>query len=118
MLERYTSMPPLELRKAPNLISLLYGWEQAAGNEDAKNWARANTQSDEDLLIFLARARGWSSGNYGVRYPLNRRDIGHFLDYDAVRQRIRNISEDTHANAHQRQLAAELLDAFVHGDRD
>lgn len=116
MIGRYTSMPPYELRKVPNLISLLYDWEQAAGNHDAKNWARANTQSDDDLLAMLGRARGWTSGSYGVQYPLKREDIGHFLDYDATRQRVREIADRPDANANHRSLAAELLVAFAQGD--
>ena len=118
MLGRYTSMPPLELRAAPNLISLLYGWEQAAGNDDAKNWVRANTQSDDDLLAILARSRGCTSGSYGIQYPLKRQDIGHFLDYDAARQRVRDFAERPDANANHRRIAAELLEAFAQGDRD
>lgn len=118
MLGRYASIPPLELREVPNLISLLYGWEQAAGNDDAKNWARANTQSDVDLLAMLARSRGWTSGSYGVQYPLKRRDIGHFIDYDAALQRVRDIAERSDANANHRGLAVELLEAFAQGDQD
>lgn len=118
MLGRYTSMPPQELRKAPNLIRLLYGWEQAAGNDDAKNWVQANTQSDDDLLAMLARARGLKSGSYGIQYPLTRREIGHFLDYDAARQRVRDIADHPDANANHRRLAAELLVAFAQSERD
>ncbi|MCB1511264.1 MAG: hypothetical protein KDJ36_10205 [Hyphomicrobiaceae bacterium] len=118
MLGRYRSMPPHELRAAPNLISLLYGWEQAARNDDAKHWARANTQSDDDLLAMLARLRGWVSGSYGTRYPLKRQDIAHFLDYDATLQRVREIADCPDSSANHRRLAAELLEAFAHGDRD
>ncbi len=117
MLGRYASMPPQKLRNAPNLISLLYGWEQAAGNDDAKQWARTNTQSDDDLLAMLARARGWTSGSDGVQYPLKREDIGHFWDYEHIRQRVQEIADRPDANANHRGIATELLEAFAQGDR-
>jgi len=110
--------PCLDVIRPCRLISLLYGWEQAAGNDDAKNWVRANTQSDDDLLAILARSRGCTSGSYGIQYPLKRQDIGHFLDYDAARQRVRDFAERPDANANHRRIAAELLEAFAQGDRD
>jgi predicted KAP-like P-loop ATPase len=119
MLARYAAMPPEQLGAAPNLISLLYGWEQAAHNDDAKNWAQANTQSEENLLAFLSRARGWSlSSDRGVQYPLKRQDVGHFLDYDATIQRVRAIAARPDGSTADRLLANDLLLAFEQGRSD
>ncbi len=119
MLARYAATPPDQLRAAPNLISLLYCWEEAAQNDDAKNWAQANTQSEQDLLAFLSRARGWLlSSSLGVQYPLNRRDVGHFLDYDSTVQRVRAIAARPDVSTENRRLANELLLAFEQGRSD
>ena len=118
MLRRYAELPPQQLRAVPNLVSLLYGWKQGAGNDDARHWVEANTRTDQDLLAFLARARGWTSSSGGIQYPLKRHDLANFLDYDAAVERVRAIADNAQLAAHQRQLAAELLIAFQLGQQD
>jgi hypothetical protein len=100
------------------LVSLLYGWKQAAGNDDARQWVEANTRTNEDLLAFLSRARGWSSTGEGIQYPLKRQDLSNFLDYDTAVRRVEAIADDARAPSEQRRLAAELLVAFGQGQRD
>jgi hypothetical protein len=117
MLRRFAETPPEELMRAPNLLSLLYCWKQGSGNDDAKHWAEALTQTDTGLLSLLSRLRGWSSSSsHGVQYPLRRRDLEHFFDYDAVLQRVRQKSEDMDADPEVRALAAELLIAIQQGE--
>jgi predicted KAP-like P-loop ATPase len=118
MISRYNAMPPERLRAVPNLVSLLYGWKQAARSDDARRWVEANTQTDEDLLTFLSRARGWSSSNGVVQYPLKRQDLSNFLDYDSAVRRVEAIAGDKQVPAGRRQLAAELLIAVRQGQRD
>ena len=84
MTGRYSTMPPQQLRAVPNLVSLLYGWKQAARNNDAKRWVEDNTQADEELLAFLSRARSWSANDAGVQYLLKPQDLSNFLDYDTL----------------------------------
>jgi len=119
MLRRFAVTPPADLMNVPNLVSLLYGWKQASGNDDARTWVEANTRADDGLLAFLARARGWlSSSDDGIQYPLNRRDLSNFLDYDAAVRRVRAIAEDIQAAPERRQTAQELLLAFQQGQGD
>ena len=118
MLRRYSETTVAHLMAVPNLVSLLYGWKQGARNDDARLWVERNTQSDVDLLTFLSRARGWSSSNAGIQYPLKRGDLANFLDYDQAVRRVQAIADNPQALAEQRQLAAELLLAFQHGQRD
>ena len=119
MLRRFAETPPEDVMRAPNLISLLYGWKQASGTDDARLWVEANTRTDDGLLAFLARARGWSSSSsHGVQYPLKRADLQNFLDYDASIHRVRAIANDTHAAPERRQTAGELMLAFAQGQRD
>lgn len=118
MISRYNALPPERLRAVPNLVSLLYGWKQAARSDDPRRWVEANTQTDEDLLAFLSRARGWSSNNAGIQYPLKRQDLSNFLDYDTAVRRVEAIAGDAKAPTERRQLASELLIAIQQGQRD
>lgn len=118
MLSRYDTMPVERLMAAPNLLSLLYGWKQAARSDDAKRWVEANTQGDDELLAFLSRARGPSFSNEVFQHPLRRQDLSNFLDYGSAVRRVEAIAGDTHAPEVRRQLAAELLTAFRQGERD
>lgn len=119
MIRRYPSIPPKELMAVPNLVSLLFGWKQAAENDDACFWVEANTEKDDDLLYFLSRARGWSvSSDKGLQYPLRRQDLSPFLNYDTAINRVRAIADDAKAAPEVRQRATELLDAFEQGERD
>lgn len=118
MMKRYASASPAELMRAPNLISLLYGWKQGSGTEDARHWVEANTQTDDQLVTFLERSRGWSaSSDIGVHYPLNQRDLKDFLDFDAALQRVKDIAGGPNSSPGLRDRATELLVAFGQGQR-
>ncbi len=80
--------------------------------DDARKWVQAITKTDDGLLAFLQRARGWIAENDRVYYPLQRRDLKNFLDYDEAVQRVQNISTDESVSSEDRQLANELLKAF------
>jgi hypothetical protein len=49
--------------------------------------------------------------------PLSRRDLGTFLDFDEMRERLRRISEDAGRAQDERRLAQELLEAAELGDK-
>lgn len=118
MLRRYGQMPARQLFSTPNLVSLLYGWKQGAQNDDAKDRVEANTRTDEELLFFLSRARGWTSINGGIQHPLKREDIANFLDYDAAVRRVQAIADSPQTQEEQRRLASEIVLAFQQGQRD
>lgn len=118
VLQRFTRSSTAELLKLPNLLSLLYGWKQGANNDDARDWVEIATRTDAGLLEFLSRVRGWSAGTGGVRYPLRRSDLENFLDYEAARLRVEQMSNDGTRGIESRKLAAELLLAFQDGLRE
>jgi predicted KAP-like P-loop ATPase len=119
MLSRFEEMAPADLMKVPNFLSLLYGWDQASGNDDVQKWVEANTQTDNDLLTFLSQAESWSdSSTHGVRYPLNRSDLRRFLDYDNAVQRVTAITEDVQAEPELRTAAKAILQALQIGRED
>ncbi|MBS0234834.1 MAG: AAA family ATPase [Proteobacteria bacterium] len=118
MLQRFRDADPVALMNAPELISLLYGWFQGGDQEGARAWVRARIQDDGGLLDFLARARGWRATGNRVLRPLNRRDLGNFLDYDVAIARLGQIENNPNASAEDRQLARELLDAARADRRD
>jgi hypothetical protein len=116
MLRRYDESLDDVLLRVPNLVSLLYCWLQASGNDDVKRRVRSITQSDDGLLAFLSRARGWTSkGNARgvvIRYPLQRRDLTNFIDYEDAVRRVEKIAISEDVSFESRQLANELLVAF------
>jgi len=122
MLRRYSETPDDVLLRVPNLVSLLYGWLQGSGNEDAKCRVQSIIRSDHGLLAFLSRARGWTAKSTikggEVRYPLQRRDLMNFLDYEEALQRVRRISADENVSSQDRQMANELLVAFQQDSDD
>ena len=117
MLGRYRASAPETLLAVPNLVGLLYGWQQGAGNDEAREWVQAQTQTVRGLLKFLSSARGWRQINDRTYYPLQRRELGNFLDYDAALQRLRLVSAAPETAPEDRQTALALLEA-ADADRD
>ena len=116
MLKRYSETPPAELMRVPDLLSLLYAWLQGGGADEPKQWVKAQTQTDPGLLAFLSRTRSWAAAR-SVYYPLKRRNLENFLDFDKAVQRLKAISSNAEAAEADRQLASELLIA-VEQDKD
>jgi hypothetical protein len=50
-----------------------------------------------------------------VYYPLKRRDLENFLDYQTAVDRVRNIAASEETSNEGRELAARLLIAFEQG---
>jgi hypothetical protein len=118
MLGRYRAMLPAELIQVPNLMTLLLVWQRGSDTDQARKWVETQTVTDTGLLLFLSRVRGWAaSSNIGVYYPLRRRDLENFLDYDDALRRVQAISTRADASEADRQLASELLQAFGQGEQ-
>jgi hypothetical protein len=109
MLARFENEDADQLLNTPELVSLLYGWMQGGGEEAAKRWVAALTDTPSGLVEFLSRVRGWRASNDRVYHPLNRRDVGRFTNYDEALQRLQEIVDDATAGADLRQKAQELL---------
>jgi hypothetical protein len=119
MLKRFSETPPDKLMRAPNLMSLLYGWMQGGGADEARQWVEKQTSTDSGLLTFLSHARGWAANsNIGVYYPLRKNDLQNFLDYEEAVRRVRAIAASSTASEADRDLAAELLVAIDQGQPD
>jgi len=117
MLQRYRDTAPDELMRTPNLTSLLFGWKQGGDPDEPRNWVGNQTVTDEGLLRFLARARGWSSSSgEGVYYPLRRRDLESFLDFDQAVARLHSIAQSTAVSDAERRIANELIAAVNQGE--
>jgi hypothetical protein len=112
MLTRYRNTPLLELMRKPDFLSLLYAWKQATGTNEVNDWVQAQTATDSGLLSFLTAVRSWSaSSTFGVQYPLKRRDLIPFLDFDAAMARVRAMSTNSDVTEKDRRSAIELLEA-------
>jgi predicted KAP-like P-loop ATPase len=118
MLNRYRETRPAELMQVPQFLSLLYAWKQGGGDGEVEKWVSAQTARNAGLLSFLSRVRSWrASSGAGIQYPLKRRDLENFLDFDAALKRLETISSSTEASEPDRRLAHELLIAAKQ-DRD
>ena len=118
MFGRYRNAPPADLLAVPNLISLLYGWDQGTGTDEARRWVEARVTTDAGLLAFLSRARSWRATNDVVYYPLKQADLEKFLDYNNAVERVQRVAVSPDVPADQRTLAGELMDAFAQDRRD
>lgn len=117
MLARFRSSSPNELLRVPNLMSLLYGWQQGAQNDEARRWVEAQTADDAGLLAFLPRARAWVASDQ-VYYPLRRQDLENFLDYSDAVARLQRLAIDPNIPRQDRDTATEMLEAVRQGERD
>jgi predicted KAP-like P-loop ATPase len=118
IVERLNSAPAEVILGVPRFIPVLLGWTYLGKPEDVKSWCAEQIKTDEGLLSFLSRSRGWANASgIGVYYPLNKRILSEFIDYDAARARIEHLA--VHAqDAPIRRLAKELTTAFKQGARD
>ncbi len=116
ILDRYRNMPPEELMRVPDFLSLLYAWHQSGNANEVKGWVEKQISTDPGLLAFLSKTRSWMNVNGVQFYPLKRRDLGNFLDFDRAVRRLEVIALDSDASPSQRTVAKELLAAAEHGD--
>jgi predicted KAP-like P-loop ATPase len=116
MLKRYREMPPADLMRVPQLLSLLFAWHQGSGTEEARRWVETQTVTDSGLLAFLSRVRSWrASSNVGVQYPLRHRELENFLDFENAVRRMEAVASSANASDADRRLASELLLAVEQG---
>lgn len=116
ILDRYRNTPAVELMRVPDLLNLLYAWRQADYPDEAREWVEKQTATDEGLLVFLSHVRSWMNVNGVQFYPLKRRDLENFLDFELAMRRLQVIALDNQASSAQRALASELLTAAKQGD--
>jgi hypothetical protein len=116
MLKRYREMPPADLMRVPQLLSLLFAWRQGSSTEEARMRVETQTVTDSGLLAFLSRVRSWrASSNVGVQYPLRQRELENFLDFENAVRRMEAVASSASASDADRRLASELLLAVEQG---
>ena len=117
VLNRYRDTPPEDLMRVPELLNLLYAWLQGGRSEEVRQWVKKQTATDAGLLTFLSRVRTWMDVNGIQYYPIKRRELQSFLDFDRATQRLQTIAANNDVPAAQRTLAQELLVAITQGER-
>lgn len=116
ILKRFKSADRQRIIDAPDLLSVMYGWNQAGDEAGVREWVTEQQADDAKFLKLLSGCRGWRATDKGTDYPLNRRDLSHFLDFDQALGRLKAISEDAEKPEKERLLASELLKAAEIGE--
>lgn len=118
MLLRFDKTPSKLIMQVPELLNLLFCWKEGAQNDDAKKWVERNTRSDEGLLEFLSNVRSFShSSVYGLQFPLIRRNLEPFIDYDQSLARVKIIANSKKASGRMKKRARDVLESFIQGDK-
>ena len=117
LLERFRSTDRHRIVDTPEALSLMYGWMQAGDEAGVLEWVREQQTTDAGFLTLLSACRGWMQSDK-TYYPLKRRDLKHFMDFDKALERLRGISENTDRTEDERALAEELLEAAEIGEDD
>ncbi|MGX1202242.1 KAP family P-loop NTPase fold protein [Marinobacter sp. MBR-105] len=90
----------------PNVSAYLYGWMNLTDDDQAKNWVREYSESDEGFLDILNHLRGWAMSDK-VYYPLSEKAVSSFLDWNEVKTRL-----DVMQSGEFSDKAAELQQAI------
>lgn len=76
-----------KLMPVPNLAAFLFGWLDLLGLEGPKKWVKEIAESDSGLVEILDGLRSWAMSSY-VYYPLSKRNISTFLNFETVEARL------------------------------
>jgi predicted KAP-like P-loop ATPase len=118
LIRRIRAEPPENIMEVPRLPSILYTWKRLSNDEEVRNWCSERTRTDEGLLEFLSKSRGWvSSSSLGIYYPLNKQTISDFIDYDDAVARVQKLAGSA-KDRRTKELAEELTVAFQQGAKD
>jgi hypothetical protein len=111
---RYSQLDSEMLKTVPDLLNVLFAWAQSGHQSEARVWVENQTATTSGLLAFLQKAKSWSNLNGKTHYPLRRRNLEQFLDFDATLRRLEDISR--RSDQKDQALAKELLASV--DDRD
>jgi predicted KAP-like P-loop ATPase len=115
--DRFRSIDRDRLVKTPELLTLMYAWREFGDEDEVSEWVREQEATDERFLALLSACRGWMASDK-VYYPLNRRDLTKFLDFDKALERLRRISENPDRTDDEKAMAKELFKAAELGKDD
>jgi hypothetical protein len=109
---RYRDPDEEGMRTAPNLLDILFAWNQMGEEQAARDWVDAYTRSDAGFIDALERMLNWSNINGTVVYRLLRRNLDPFLSFDAARERCDALVNVAGTPINLRERAERLLPRF------
>lgn len=91
----------------PDISAYLYGWLNITEDDQAIDWVREYSDTDEGFLRILNHLRGWSMSDK-VYYPLSKDAVERFLDWDETTARLDGLKDGEFADqVAELQLAIE-----------
>lgn len=88
MINRYRSTSLEKMLKTPRPIHIFFAWRQAGDEDGPQKFLKESVTTDQGVLDVLGMFVVPTVNDRGRYYVIKREDIGHFLDYDAVTQRL------------------------------
>jgi len=81
----------------PNISAYLYGWLDLTEDNQAVEWVREYSESNEGFLAILNQLRSWLISDK-VYYPLAKETVTRFLDWDHVTARLASMQDGEFAD--------------------
>lgn len=81
----------------PDISGYLYGWLNLTEDDQAIEWVREHTQTDEGFLQILEHLRGWSMSDK-IYHPLSRQAVSRFLDWEETEARLNGMKDGEFAD--------------------
>ena len=81
----------------PDVSAYLYGWLNITGDDQAIDWVKEYSDTDEGFLRILDHLRGWSMSDK-VYYPLSKDAVERFLDWDDTAARLDSLKDGEFAD--------------------
>ena len=111
MLGRYRAMSASDVFGCPDPISLLFAWRQGGDEQGPRRLVETNIVSDEDLVETLEHLTSTVTSSDRGRFDvLKKENLGPFMDYENVTQRIHALKNHTDLGGRARRLAVAFDD--------
>ncbi len=76
----------------PDISAYLYGWLNITGDDQAIDWVREYSKTNEGFLNILDQLRGWSMSDK-VYYPLSQEAVERFLNWEDTVARLDSLKD-------------------------
>ena len=98
-----------QIHNLPKISIYLYGWMNITGDENQViDWVKEYSTSNEGFLKILNHLREWMIHNGKVFYPLFKKNVERFFDWDETTSRLDNLKDGELADeVKEIQLAIE-----------
>jgi predicted KAP-like P-loop ATPase len=113
LLDRYRRADRQQLLSVPELSDVLFAWRQSGDEVGPRNWFRANTVSDENLLEVLSLMRTNRYSSNGRERVLTNDNIAPFADVEPLISRVRSIVTSASDRSRLAMDAREIMNSFV-----